>query len=472
MAGEVLIRRAARAVAALVLTAAAAQTASGVDKTVTATVEWTLPGTTERSLHWGPWYVPSGSGAFARTRFGLRVQERPNVDLRMPVKVKFEWDPNKAMPGGTFPVQVTVATEASTGTTQNFHSEFGLFLPNELQFGLGGGIGPATLGLVWYDAPFNFWSIADNIPGDLKTSVGGVPIAALVTTAGNVNIEMKKQAPLPITGLLQISDEESRARIKITLATLLAGQKNSIVKSVHGKMGSAGNALKNLLGEQALKYLIGELLDELAGLLRIFEVNANPSFKLEGHGLDVWVTARVGQETNRFLLKFGNPLEASGSRVTSATQTLNIYLPPYLPDANQITLGLERVGYTFRVQVGVSPFVQIATWRKDFASWWKAIAFETAEHAATAAESSAWSVAIPLKTPPNLYAFRVQAGAKAATIRWVTPNFPTKGQVLLYISETASNAIQTKSENTPKYTHFLGFTGLNANTKYHYVVRC
>src|SRR3972149_406868 len=108
---------------------------------------------------WSPW-IPVGVQILLRLKLGICLSAG-SIQIKNPIKVTLDYDSALAKGGKT--LKLKFKAQAVSPAYNTFQSDFGIYLPNKIQFGLASATGIGSL-LPWIDVPYDFWDAISNVP--------------------------------------------------------------------------------------------------------------------------------------------------------------------------------------------------------------------------------------------------------------------------------------------------------------------
>ena len=423
---------------------------------------WSRDGDPLPSVKWSPW-LPQPH-AFLKYRFGFRFTSEPTLDIASPMKVLLRYDPDDVAPGKRAHIEVLLRMLECEGDVEDpdaehtFESHFGLELPNQMKVGLGGGLGPVTWDFKWFDCPVNMWDL-----------FGFVPVAGDILAAGNqFNVSMMKNEAMPMSGKDRIYDDpDGLCEIEIPLGDLVStARRKAIVNKIYNKLEDmdALETVLEVLSEKAIKKLVRKGLDDFVDSVGKLTLALSGSYRVHCNGIRLWLTSELWGGEDEYALYFApdGPTEKVNGD-TYWVDSVDVYIPSFTAGADSVKWRLSRVEYGMEVFQQLQPEVGCFITNFPFNIDVQKMAMETL---ATDFGEDEYQVEVNLAEAPDIFDYYEHIGATSTTITWLTPNFKTKGTVVL----NGGNQTHEKAENQWLHSHGLVFTGLDPETTYTYTV--
>jgi hypothetical protein len=292
--------------------------------------------------YYTPWLpLPS---IFVRTRIGARFSSS-TINLKCPMKVSISYDPAKAMPGSSVPIEVNIEpTTPQSGYV--FESAFEVYLPSDVQVGFVGEQGIPDSILPWRAIDCNLWDLLGFIPN----------VDADIAVARNViGVNMRSGKDSDNNQLpLNKSKEYHDTRVLIDLTdTVLSNDviKEALTNKLYGKIPDpALTSLKLLLTENEIKVKIGAGIEKFAKLASL-KIKGDLSYKVKGQKFELRLHYQVPG-------KAMGEIPFSQMSPTAKVQN-NIHIPYSAKPTDDLQMKVVNVGYyftlfqTLKIQVSI-----------------------------------------------------------------------------------------------------------------------
>ena len=410
---------------------------------------------------WTPW-MPIGVQILLRLKLGICLSAG-SIQIKNPIKVTLDYDSAQAKGGKT--LKLKFKAQAFSPTYNTFQSDFGIYLPNKIQFGLASATGIGSL-LPWIDVPYDFWDAVSFVP-----KVG----TQISSAAQQIGVNMASREALTIGTPKSFHDARDLISFNLADAFITDADKNRVGQKIMDRLPGKSAILTTIMAVtgkssgEASAFLLEKcagVLPAVAGKLATVSINGDPYYTVEG--INVCLNVRY------FVEGAGGGTKGSGTYplyFTSDSQIgeINFGITPFINPGDKVKVIIDKITYEFKLtqdlqfNLGLSLLPSPAEHYTKLLCRTQVIRDTTSEHA----------FEIPLqKSTDAIQLLDVHKGYSSAQVKFASPYIALKTTVDVHSGSTttAANKVKTVSESQFKNSHNIIVTDLTPNTQYSFLV--